>query len=217
MKKTGLLLFAIILALGCLGVGYAYWSRTLTTTANVTSGTFNPQFGTAVTDDDGTTGNLLDPTVAGTYSGSTWTVASRAVQNVGVTTALISTSAAGTTGGWTNDTLTITMGDSTHPTYPGYFATVYCTVVNNGNIPINVVDVSPAITVQSGGGATTDIGVSVSGVLTGTNAIPANSFASGYITIGIGNGFNGATTDPPTGGGTYKVTFTLTAKQFNAP
>ncbi len=217
MKKIGLIVLVVVLALGVMGVGYAYWSRNLTVTANVTSGTFNPQFGTAVTDDDGATGNLLDPAVAGTYSGSAWTVATRATQNVGQTTAAISTSAAGTTGGWTNDTLTITMGDSTHPTYPGYFATVYCTVVNNGNIPINLVDVAPAISVTSGSGAITDIGVSVSGVLTGTNAINPGATVSGYITIGVGNGFNGATTDPPIGGGTYKVTITLAAKQFNAP
>jgi len=216
MNKMGLVIIAVILALGCIGVGYAYWSRTLTANANVTSGTFNPQFGTAITDDDGISGNANDPTAAGTYSGSAWTV-TRTSQDVGLTTAAITTSAAGTSGGWTNDTLSITMGSSAHPTYPGYFATVCCTVVNNGNIPISVVDVIPVITVQSGGGATTDIGVSVSGALTGTNAIPANSSASGYITIGVGNGFNGATTDPPTGGGTYKVTFTLTAKQFNAP
>jgi hypothetical protein len=217
LKKIGLIILAVVLALGVMGVGYAYWSRNLAVTANVTSGTFNPQFGVAVTDDDGATGNLLDPTVAGTYNGSTWTVASRAVQDVGKTTALISTSAAGTTGGWTNDTLTITMGDSSHPTYPGYFATVYCTVVNNGNVPISVVDVAPAITVTSGSGFQTDIGVSVSGALTGTNAINPGATVSGYITIGVGNGFNGATTDPPVGGGAYKVTITLAAKQFNAP
>ncbi len=113
--------------------------------------------------------------------------------------------------------LPLPLGDSTHPTYPGYFATVYCTVVNNGSVPINVVAASPVISVLSGGGATTDIGVSVSGVLTGTtsNIAGNGASASGYITIGIGNGNNGATSDPPVGGGTYKVTFTLTAKQFN--
>ena len=79
-----------------------------------------------------------------------------------------------------------------------------------------VVASAPSISVQSGGGATTDVGVSVSGIMTGTSSnIAAGASASGYITIGIGNVSGGGTTDPPVGGGTYKVTFTLTAKQFN--
>jgi predicted ribosomally synthesized peptide with SipW-like signal peptide len=213
MKKIGLFVLVIILALGAMGSVYAYWSRTLTVTNTVTTGIFNPQFGVAASDDDGTTGNAIDPTAAGTYSGSIWTVNRTGTnQDVGKTTAAITTVTN------TNDTLTITLGDNSHPTYPGYFATVYCTVVNNGNVPIKVVAASPVTTVLTGGGAATDVGVSVSGVLTGTTPIIAGSASSaGYITVGIGNVTGGGTTDPPVGGGTYKVTFTVTASQFNSP
>ncbi len=212
MKKLGLITLVILVAFGSLGVAYSRWTRTLTATANVTSGTFNPQFGTAVSDDDGTSNNAIDPTAAGTYSGTAWTVnRTTTAQDVGKTTAVITTVTN------TNDTLTITLGDSTHPAYPGYFATVYCNVLNNGNVPITVSAALPASSVQSGGGATTDIGVTLSGVLTGNASLAAGASASGYITVGIGNITGGGTTDPPIGGGTYKVTVTLTAKQFNAP
>jgi hypothetical protein len=212
MKKLGLITLVFLVALGSLGVAYSRWSRTLTATANITSGTFNPQFGTAVTDDDGTLNNAIDPTAAGAYSGTAWTVNRTATaMDVGKTTAAITTVTN------TNDTLTITLGDSTHPAYPGYFATVYCTVVNNGNIPITVVAAAPATSIQTGGGLATDIGVTLSGALTGNSSLNGGASATGYITIGVGNITGGGTTDPPIGGGTYKVTITLTAKQFNSP
>jgi hypothetical protein len=38
MKKTGMLILAIIIVLGSLGVGFAAWSQSLTITANVATG-----------------------------------------------------------------------------------------------------------------------------------------------------------------------------------
>jgi predicted ribosomally synthesized peptide with SipW-like signal peptide len=40
MKKTGLLVLALVLALGALGIGYAAWSQTLTVNGNVSTGTY---------------------------------------------------------------------------------------------------------------------------------------------------------------------------------
>ena len=40
MKKTGLLVLSLVLALGALGIGYAAWSQTLTVTGNVNTGSY---------------------------------------------------------------------------------------------------------------------------------------------------------------------------------
>ena len=45
MKKLGLIVLAVILALGLVGVAFAQWSNTLTATATVTDATFAPVFG----------------------------------------------------------------------------------------------------------------------------------------------------------------------------
>jgi hypothetical protein len=45
MKKLGLIILAVIMALGLVGVAFASWSSTLTATATVTDATFNPVFG----------------------------------------------------------------------------------------------------------------------------------------------------------------------------
>jgi predicted ribosomally synthesized peptide with SipW-like signal peptide len=89
MKKIGLIALIVVLALGIIGVGYAAWSQTLTATGTVNSGTFKADFTTAVTDDLGTaygTG-VVDPKIAGTYNGTTWSVATSSTQDVGWTTA----------------------------------------------------------------------------------------------------------------------------------
>lgn len=39
MKKIGFIILAVVLALGALGAGYAYWSQTLTVSGSVTTGT----------------------------------------------------------------------------------------------------------------------------------------------------------------------------------
>jgi hypothetical protein len=213
LKKLGILTLVLILTLGIMGTAYSRWSRTLNVINNVSVGTFDPEFGTVKTDDDGSSGNNIDPVKAGLYNGSTWVVERTSTGlDVGQTTSVI------TTVSNTNDTLTITLGDANHPAYPGYFSTVYCTVINKGNIPIKVSASSPLITVLTEDGRTTDVGVSVSGVLSGERSgIDGGGSVSGYITIGIGTGSNGATTNPPVNGGAYSITFHLLASQFNTP
>lgn len=41
MKKVGFIVMILVLALGALGVGYAYWSDVLTINGNVATGSFN--------------------------------------------------------------------------------------------------------------------------------------------------------------------------------
>ena len=198
MKKTGLLILVVILALGAIGVGYAAWTQTLTVTGNVATGTFGADFEAAVTNDGGTT---LDPAVAGTWTNNVWSGAI-ASKNVGSTTYVIS--------GALNDLLTVTVTNA----YPGYYGSVYVEVHNTGSVPIKILPAAPVITVVSGTGAITDIAVTNTGSLFAASTPIAASpgLAVGTITIGVGTN-GGATTDPPVTGGSYQVTFNIVATQ----
>ncbi len=44
MKKLGILILVVVVALGALGVGYAQWSQTLIINANVNTGSLDAQF-----------------------------------------------------------------------------------------------------------------------------------------------------------------------------
>jgi predicted ribosomally synthesized peptide with SipW-like signal peptide len=44
MKKIGLILIAMVVALGALGAGYAYWTQTINVTGYVQTGDLNAQF-----------------------------------------------------------------------------------------------------------------------------------------------------------------------------
>ncbi len=202
-KKVGLIVLVVVLALGALGVGYAAWSQSLNVTANVNTGTFGAKFASAVSNDDGTPGNILDPSSAGSWSGGVWDSGTRASTNVGNTTVAITTTTV------TGDTLTVTINNA----YPGYFGSVAVQVANTGSVPIKVVASGPQTQVNSGGGATTDLAVAVTGSLAaGPVPIAVGASAVGTITIGVGTN-GGASSDPPKTGGSYTVTFTVTASQ----
>jgi predicted ribosomally synthesized peptide with SipW-like signal peptide len=44
MKKLGFIILAVVLALGAIGAGYAYWSQTMTINASAKVGTFDVNF-----------------------------------------------------------------------------------------------------------------------------------------------------------------------------
>ncbi len=137
MKKIGLLVMALVLAMGMLGVGYAMWSETLTIDGTVHTGTVDVEF-SQYSNDDGehgyTTGNVsagnLDPKVPGTWTPTAdptsnppgWT-GDREVKNV-----------ASTNCGLSENTLTITVDNG----YPCYFGSVLFDIENVGTIPVKV-------------------------------------------------------------------------------
>lgn len=206
MKKVGILILSLIVALGVIGVGYSAWSQTLTMNASVGSGTFGCKFENAVSNDAGTAN---DPSNAGSWTFGTppytW-AGTNLSQNVGVTTGVISTVTK------TSDTLTITITNA----YPGYYGSVACDVLNTGSVPIKVTATPSSITPTGSGTAATDIHVTYGGVFldsaTQINANPA--FQTGYITIGVGTeGF--ASTEPPVTGGTYTFNVSIVASQVS--
>ena len=64
MKKTGLLLLVLVMAMGALGVGYAHWSGELDITGTVNTGTF----GAELTQDNGTIDHAIDDETIGAES-----------------------------------------------------------------------------------------------------------------------------------------------------
>lgn len=57
MKKIGLILIALVVALGAMGVGYALWDKELYIYGTVNTGEVNACFTEAFTDDDGVVNN----------------------------------------------------------------------------------------------------------------------------------------------------------------
>jgi hypothetical protein len=216
MKKIGLIALIVVLALGIIGVGYAAWSQTLTATGTVNSGTFKADFTTAVTDDLGTaygTG-VVDPKIAGTYNGTTWSVATSSTQDVGWTTApqISSSIVSGPV-----DTLAVTINNA----YPGYYSTTYFVIKNNGSVPLNLTVPatgagSLTVTTTSTGAASNNVKATLldasSGSLGTAIVVAPNATTYGYLTIGVGTEA-GAGTEPPVTGAAYTVTFTVTANQ----
>jgi hypothetical protein len=89
MKKTGLLILVVVLALGAIGVGYAAWSQNLTVKGDVSTGTYGVKFDNEVASEN-------DPLALAT---STTGVAVSTADNP-------------------DDTLTITI-DNGYPSYAG--------------------------------------------------------------------------------------------------
>lgn len=52
MKKIGLIALTLVLSLGLMGAGFAYWTETLTINSSVATGTFDPYFENAVGSDN---------------------------------------------------------------------------------------------------------------------------------------------------------------------
>jgi hypothetical protein len=106
MKKLGLILLVVIMALGALGAAYAYWSQPLYVNGNVTAGTVAAQF----------SGSYLIPP---SDTGST------GYANAGVSLGYSSY------GSGTDNVLTITIANA----YPGMNVTVPFCTYNSGTLP----------------------------------------------------------------------------------
>ena len=145
MKNLGLVCLVLLAALVITGVGYGGWSQTLAINSSVGTGSYKVLFQQAVTNDDDTAGNLLDPTsqgswnwTSGTLTAAKWT-GSRSVSNKAITTV----SGTGT------NILTLTM----NRTYVGYWSSVACTIKNLGSIPVKINTVTTTVTPPAGGAA----------------------------------------------------------------
>jgi len=148
MRKMGLLVMALVMAMGAMGLGYAMWSETLTITGTVNTGEVEASFTGAFTDDDGTVDNVTkdvgdigdvntvydawgedssdDPTESAAN-------ADRGDKDVAKSTA---------TGSGLTGTVTITNG------YPCYYTTAYFTIENSGTIPLDVLTVEEHCSVK---------------------------------------------------------------------
>jgi len=142
MKKTGLIALAVVLALGAMGVGLAFWNETLTITGTVATGELDVQFSAQKSNDDG---SQLDPSEGGSWTGTTdpnntadWTwTGTRYLYNVGSTTCEL-TRVGGVADGEVGDngmnTMTITIDNA----YPCYYGNVAFTIDNIGSIPVHI-------------------------------------------------------------------------------
>lgn len=154
MKKTGLIALAVVLALGAMGVGLAFWNETLTITGTVATGQLDVEFSDQKSNDDGSVDNALDPSECGTWtmsdlnSSTGWSNnAAREAYDVASTTCeLIAVADANSPENGDNQTLKITILNA----YPCYYGNVAFTIDNIGTIPakiesIKLVAVSDAV------------------------------------------------------------------------
>jgi hypothetical protein len=84
MKKLGLILLVVIMALGALGAAYAYWSQPLYVNGNVTAGTVAAQFygtGVPAPSDAATTAKSGTSVAYSSYNGGTYNVMTITVPN----------------------------------------------------------------------------------------------------------------------------------------
>jgi hypothetical protein len=196
MKKLGLIILVFLVALGSLGVAYSRWSRTLTTTENVSTGTFGCQFQQAISNDDGNPGNVLDPSAQGSWSWTSGTLTasnwsgSRSSGNIASTTV----------SGAITQTLTIKMST----TYVGYWSSIGCTIKNTGTVPMKVSTVTATVTPPTGRSAS-DVSVSFTGALVANTQIAAGSEVLGAIYI-VWNSV-------PSTSSTYGLTVTISNTQ----
>jgi hypothetical protein len=198
MKKLSIIILALVIALGSLGVSYAYWNlRTLTPVENISTGVFACQF-QQVASNDGA--SLNDPAAAGSWSWSSGTLSSA---NWSGTRSSINKASA-TVSGAPGQTLNIVMSGA----YDGYCSSIGCTIKNTGNIPMKINSVSAVVTPPAGGSAG-DLSVSF------TNALVAGSHTS----ISPGSEVLGAIyivwNNVPSSSSTYGLTVTINTNQFN--
>jgi len=124
MKKVGLLVLALVIALGGLGVGYAMWSDTINIQGSVNTAEVCIGFTSASSFDD-CDSNTKDYTVK-PGEDCKWAI-TRATKDVGCTTAVISPD---------GKTVTVTLYNA----YPGYLADVEIHIDNCGDIPVRIQD-----------------------------------------------------------------------------
>jgi hypothetical protein len=133
MRKVGLLILALVIALGTLGVGYAKWSDTVIINGTIESGNVCIKFDGSGTNVDPCATGYLDYTVVKDKDGN-WVVADPIDQdliynlepkNVGCTTKTLSDD---------GKTLTVTLTN----VYPGYLADLELHLRNCGTIPVKI-------------------------------------------------------------------------------
>jgi hypothetical protein len=130
MKKVGLLILALVVALGALGAGYAAWSESITVTGTVSAGNLDVDFAVASND----AGNAQDPREGGSWDGISWTEGIRWDYDAASTDVTLNPTSDENADAVTSNTLTITVTD----VYPGYKSSVALAVTNNGTIPVKV-------------------------------------------------------------------------------
>ena len=122
MRKLGLIIIAVIFALGAMGIGYAWWTDTLTINGVVTTGHLTWIFIQPISQSDvGTDKNARD-----LHTDVPW-VTSPSV-NVGNCTCLITT----------DHLVTYTINNG----YPGYYDKLTVTTKNVSTMPIKIKNVS---------------------------------------------------------------------------
>ena len=139
MKKTGLIALAIVLALGVMGAALAQWNETLTIDGTVNTGELDVQFSAQKSNDDG---DQLDPSVCGTWTGTTdpnnttnWTwTGTRYAYDVGSTTCELTQVGSTDPNDGGMNTMTITVDNA----YPCYYGNVAFTIDNIGTIPVHI-------------------------------------------------------------------------------
>jgi len=121
MKKVGLLILVLVIALGALGVGYAKWSDTVTVSGTISTGSVSIGIKDAGVGDTG-----ADPDFAPGVNSEGKNVASHVSTNG---------SQIGTTGWYENITETISNA------YPWYASSTTIEIMNLGTIPVKIDDV----------------------------------------------------------------------------
>ena len=113
MKKLGLIILVVVMALGVIGVGYAAWTSNMTVNASVKTGTLSAIF-------NGTNaGNMALP-MSGPWADTTHVAAFE-----------------------TNGNGTATLSIIIDNAYPGLVATIPIVIKNNGTIPLSSVTAGP--------------------------------------------------------------------------
>lgn len=118
MRKVGLLILALVIALGALGVGYAKWSDTVAINGSINSGTLCMTWATAANFDPCSTTFHADPKYA-PAGVDFWD------KDVACTTVTLSPD---------GKTATVVVTNA----YPGYYNDIEMEYINCGTIPIKI-------------------------------------------------------------------------------
>jgi len=174
MKKTGLIALALVLALGAMGVGLAYWNETLTISGTVATGELDVEFSHQKSNDDG---DQLDPCECGEWTFTTitdptsWTWAeARYDYDVGSTTCELFAAAAGEPEAGDYQKMVITVDNA----YPCYYGNVAFTIDNIGTIPVHIESIKL-------------VAVSLNGTNTWSDGIPIVACETWYIDADAGS------------------------------
>jgi hypothetical protein len=198
LRKVGLLILALVIALGTLGVGYAKWSDTVAINGSVRSGNLCMQW---------FRGNNLDPLTPPTldpkydpdsFMQQYWD------KNVAYTTVSLSSD---------KKIVDVTVTDA----YPGYFNDLEMEYINCGSIPFKVQNFSII--------PDPDYPFTIDPTPDWTNNDPDGEIWIDWSTTGIGyqvhpgqrgtSSFNFIITQAATQGATYKFTIAIEGVQWN--